>query len=189
MPAHLKPLVDEILRTYRLPPTGLHGVAHWARVLENGRRLAGETGAEIAVVELFAVFHDARRVNEGHDPDHGPRGAKLATKLRGSLFELEEGAFRLLCRACEGHTHELTHPDVTIQTCWDADRLDLGRVGIEPHPSRLCTEAARRPETRKWADGRACFQFLPDFVLTAWDIDLQGDHTESRFEEPPTDDE
>ena len=29
---------------------------------------------------------------------------------------------------------------------WDADRLDLGRVGIRPAPKRLCTDAARAPE-------------------------------------------
>jgi hypothetical protein len=36
------------------------------------------------------------------------------------------------------------HPDVTIQTCWDADRLDLGRVGIRPDPARMGTEAGKR---------------------------------------------
>jgi len=33
-----------------------------------------------------------------------------------------------------------------VQTCWDADRLDLGRVGKKPDPLRLCTAAARKPE-------------------------------------------
>ena len=55
--------------------------------------------------------------------------------------------------SCIGHTHERTHPDVTVQTCWDADRLDLGRVGITPHPSRLCIEVTRRAETIRWANG------------------------------------
>jgi uncharacterized protein len=30
----------------------------------------------------------------------------------------------------------------TIQTCWDADRLDLGRVGIIPAPKYLSKKAA-----------------------------------------------
>jgi uncharacterized protein len=78
----------------------------------------------------------------------------------------------VLYRACEGHTHERTHPDVTIQTCWDADRLDLGRVGITPHPSRLCTGAAREQEMIKWADGRASMGFIPTLVREEWEIRL-----------------
>ena len=55
---------------------------------------------------------------------------------------------------------------------WDGDRLDLGRVGITPHPSRLCTEVVRRPETIRWADGRATFRVIPEFVREEWGIDL-----------------
>jgi uncharacterized protein len=45
--------------------------------------------------------------------------------------------------------------DVTVQTCWDADRLDLGRVGIRPVASRLCTPAARAPDVIAWAYARS----------------------------------
>jgi uncharacterized protein len=172
IPLHIPLILHAILEDYALPWDGHHGIAHWARVLENGLRLAGETGANIEVVRLFAILHDSRRINEGSDPDHGPRAAEFASSLRGRLFDLPEPEFRLLHRACSGHTHERTHPDVTIRTCWDADRLDLGRVGITPHPSRLCTEAARRPEIIKWADGRASFYVVPKFVWDEWGIDL-----------------
>jgi uncharacterized protein len=168
-------ILHAVLVDYALPWGGYHGVAHWARVLENGLRLAGETGANVEVVSLFALLHDSRRINEGWDPDHGPRAAEFASSLRGRLFDLPDPEFRLLNRACAGHTHERTHPDVTVQTCWDADRLDLGRVGITPHPSRLCTEAARRPETIRWADGRASSRVVPGFVREEWGIDLVGD--------------
>ena len=166
---NLKPVLQAILADYALPLGGYHGVAHWARVLENGRRLAEETGANITVVSLFAVLHDSRRINEGHDPDHGRRAARFAGTLRGNVFELDDHGFRLLCRACEGHTDERTHPDVTIRTCWDSDRLDLGRVGITPHPSRLCTDIAREAETIHWAHGRASFGVVPEFVLSEWE--------------------
>jgi uncharacterized protein len=40
------PLVlKAVLEDYALPLNGDHGVSHWARVLENGHRLAEETGA------------------------------------------------------------------------------------------------------------------------------------------------
>jgi uncharacterized protein len=42
-----------------------------------------------------------------------------------------------------------------FQTGWDADRLDLRRVAITPHPNRLYTEVATRPETIQCADGGA----------------------------------
>jgi uncharacterized protein len=45
--------------------------------------------------------------------------------------------------------------DVTVRTCWDADRLDLGRVGIRPDPHYLCTEAARDAEVLAWAYRRS----------------------------------
>jgi uncharacterized protein len=62
----LKPLIHSILAQYALPLNGCHGVAHWARVLENGQRLVKETGASIAVVSLFAVLHDSQRQNLDH---------------------------------------------------------------------------------------------------------------------------
>jgi uncharacterized protein len=172
MHGDLRPILRALLDDYALPLDGDHGVAHWARVLENGLRVAETTGADVEVVRLFAIFHDCRRVSECADGGHGPRAAAFAQERRGVLLpHLTDGQFRLLHRACAGHTHELTHPDVTIQTCYDADRLDLGRVGITPHPSRLCTEFARRPETIAWADGRARFGVVPDFVREAWGLD------------------
>ena len=100
------------------------------------------------------------------------RSSGTARALRGRLFDLADHEFRLLYRACAGHTHERTHPDATVQTCWDADRLDLGRVGITPYPSRLCTEVARRPETIEWADCRATFGIVPALVREESGIEL-----------------
>ena len=168
---NLKLIVDAILEDYALPIFGDHGVSHWARVLENGCKLAEINGANTTVVSLFAVFHDSRRVNECTDPDHGLRGADFARELRGQLLEVTDHEFNLLCRACEGHTHERTHPDVTIQTCWDSDRLDLGRVGITPHPDKLCTDAAKTKAMIQWADGRASFRIVPKFVIDDWGIE------------------
>jgi uncharacterized protein len=49
----------------------------------------------------------------------------------------------LLMEACRGHSDGQLVADVTVMTCWDADRLDLGRVGIRPDPKRLCSDIAR----------------------------------------------
>lgn len=172
MPLNLPLIVRMILDKYTLPRDGTHGVGHWARVLENGIRLAKETDATVEVVTLFAVFHDSKRVNESADRGHGRRGAEFAAELRGHFFDLPDDDFGLLCKACSEHTDGQIHDDTTVRTCWDADRLDLGRVGITPHPSRLCTYAAKTPEMIKWANGRASFGVVPEFVTDEWGVEL-----------------
>jgi uncharacterized protein len=165
-----KELVQSILDQYTLPWGGTHGVSHWARVLENGLILAELTGAKVEVVQLFAIFHDSRRINEHRDPGHGLRGGDLALALRGQLFELPDEDFQLLHTACAHHTDGLIEGDVTVQTCWDADRLDLGRSGIRPRAKRLCTAAARDPELMRWADERSCTRLVPTLVSSDWEI-------------------
>jgi len=165
-------LIRLILRRYTLPLAGTHGVPHWARVLENGRRLAEGTGARKDIVELFAVFHDCQRINEGFDDGHGHRGAELARDLRGVVYELDDKAFALLMRACDLHTEGYLDGDVTLRTCWDADRLDLGRVGITPQSEKLCTEEARNPGLFQWAVSRSERLFVPALVSEDWGLRL-----------------
>jgi uncharacterized protein len=138
-------------------------------VLENGLRLAEATGASPEVVTLFALFHDSRRVNECTDPEHGRRGADFAASLRGRLFQLTDQEFQLFYDACCLHTDGLTDGDIALQTCWDADRLDLFRIGVTPRPDRLCTDEARRPEIIAWACHRAQRDHVPDCVRHFWD--------------------
>lgn len=148
-------LIAAIRSQYRLRWDGIHGLAHWERVRENGLRLAGHTGARADVVEFFAYFHDACRNNDSHDPDHGARGAVLARALAGSVFDLDVEGLGLLVEACTGHTRGETSAGITVATCWDADRLDLARVGKRPRPERLCTAAARDPAIIAWACDRS----------------------------------
>ena len=107
-------IVREILSEYALPARGRHGVDHWARVLENGLRLAESTGANVRVVTLFALFHDSRRVNEHLDEGHGLRGGEFAKSLRTRLFDLEDSEFDLFYKACHFHTDGYTEGDVTL---------------------------------------------------------------------------
>jgi uncharacterized protein len=167
-------LFQAIYGQYAQSPGGTHGISHWARVLENGRLLASRTdGANLYVVELFSVFHDSRRVTEKRDPDHGRRGAELALELRGKAFDLTDHEFSLLYDACVRHTDGDTQADVTIQVCWDSDRLDLGRVNIIPEPKKLCTRAARNPEVISWALDRSRIRFEPDLMVSEWGMDLR----------------
>jgi uncharacterized protein len=173
-------LIQTILNEYPLSWKGVHGITHWARVLENGLRLASYTGARIHVVSLFAVFHDSQRSNESLDPGHGRRGAELAKSLRGKAFHLSDEDFALLETACAYHTDRLTAGKITVQTCWDADRLDLGRAGIIPDPRYLCTAAAKEPELLAWSHERSCLQYEPG-ICKDWGIRERGDLLSSRF--------
>ena len=162
-------LIRTIRVGYTLPWYGLHGIGHWARVRDIGLRLATRTGASRAVVELFAIFHDACRRNDAHDPEHGRRGAECAASLLGTRFHLADEEFALLHTACTDHTNGLMEADRTIQTCWDADRLDLGRVGIVPDPERLCTDAAKNPAMIRWAVANSRASHAPSIVHQVWD--------------------
>jgi uncharacterized protein len=150
-----KPLLEMIRDQSSLSADGFHGLDHWVRVLANGRKLAVITGANLKVVELFAAFHDSRRLNEGYDPEHGARGAAFAREMRGEWFDATDHEMEFLVLACEQHSDGVTKADITVQTCWDADRLDLGRVGTKPDARYLCTDAAKDPKMIKWAHNRA----------------------------------
>jgi uncharacterized protein len=126
-----------------------HGDLHWQAVAHAGLQLLPEVpGCDGEVLFLFALFHDSQRWNEDDDPGHGGRGAALARELHdhgSGGFELGEERLRLLCAACEGHTDGGSSEDPTIGACWDADRLNLWRVGTPPAPRFLSTHAARDP--------------------------------------------
>ena len=136
--------IDCLRAEYRLDWNGVHGVAHWARVRVNGLRLALHNGADTRIVEYFAFLHDTCRQTDGRDHGHGQRAASFARSIRKSLIKLGDDEFDLLIAAVEGHTHGQAHENLTISTCWDADRLDLTRIGITPDPARLCTAVGRK---------------------------------------------
>ncbi len=121
----------------------IHGPNHWRRVDENVQLLAKDTGADIIVVRLFAYLHDVCRLNDGRDRMHGPRAADKLSELPESLIKITDEQMQLLEYAIRHHTDGVTSNDPTIGTCWDADRLDLGRVYITPKASRMSTLAGK----------------------------------------------
>lgn len=129
---------------HRLGEHSLHGPSHWERVEAHGRRLAAATaGADEVVVRLFGILHDVERQNESYDPQHGPRAAKLIRHFRDDLFAITDDQLELLTYACQCHADGFTSDDPTIGCCWDADRLDLPRVGIRPESTYMSTPMGR----------------------------------------------
>ena len=136
-------LIDFVRSEFRLDWEGIHGAPHWSRVRRNGLILAESIGANTRVVEYFAFIHDLGRENDYQDPEHGYRAAAIAENIAGDLIDVTQSELDLLMEACRDHSDGQLTADITVMTCWDADRLDLGRVGIRPDPNRLCSDAAR----------------------------------------------
>lgn len=130
-------LVRHLRQQFKIDWWGHHGIAHGH------------------VVELFAYFHDSRRINEHQDEGHGLSGAQFAKYLKGKLFEATDHEMDLLCYACEHQSDGMIQGDPTALTCWDADRLDLGRVGITPKARYLCTDVARTEVSMTRANRRS----------------------------------
>ncbi len=131
---------------FRLDWMGIHGSPHWARVLLNGTYLAEKENARLDVITLFAFLHDHEREHDNSDYTHGMRASKNAVLLRDKYFTIDDEGFALLQYAMDRHSDGDTQADITVQCCWDADRLDLGRVGYYPDANRLCTQSAKDPE-------------------------------------------
>ena len=100
-------------------------------------------------------FHDNQRYNDQNDPDHGRRASQLIRDRFSKTLNLTLEEMNLLCAACEGHNDGQTEGDITVQTCWDSDRLDLWRVGIMPRTEYLCTDAAKEANNMAWAIERS----------------------------------
>jgi uncharacterized protein len=107
--------------------------------------MAEKNGADRKVVELFAFLHDScRELDSSSDVDHGKRAAKFAEALyEKNIIKISEYQLGTLPIACEFHSVEGYSSNLTVHTCWDADRLDLGRVGIIPDRNRLCSYEAQ----------------------------------------------
>ena len=145
---------------------GVHGVPHWTRVWHHGRRLAAASDVDPAILAWFAFLHDSQRHNEYTDPLHGARAADFAVRLRrtGVITELGAADFERLCEAMRLHSDGRTEGDAVLRACWDADRLDLLRVGIEPDPRYLCTAYAKQPDTIHAANRLAVARRVPPAV-------------------------
>ncbi|MCU7834762.1 MAG: hypothetical protein KZQ83_05835 [gamma proteobacterium symbiont of Taylorina sp.] len=159
-----KKLLQIIKTTFRLNWKGVHGLSHWARVRVNGLLIAQQNGANQRVIELFAFLHDVKREAEFNDPEHGERAARFIENLSNDLLAINDQEKQLLCYACEYHSKGLVEGDLTVRSCWDADRLDLGRGGQRPDTKKLCTDIAKRASFFEKAYQRAIYQHISKSV-------------------------
>ena len=126
----------------------IHGLNHWQRVEKFGLMIADTNNADKKVVSLFAYLHDARRLNDFDDVDHGLRAAQLLDELiDAGLIILDNKQYQQLRLALACHNLDNAKSnDQTVLTCWDADRLDLWRDDIMPNPNFMFTNYGKSME-------------------------------------------
>lgn len=152
--------IDE-LRQFTYIDSRLHGPAHWVRVHRFGTMLANSLNLserEARCVEVFSFTHDLARIDDGGGNQHAIDGAIHAFKVMDAIFpDLDEAQQQLISAAIRYHSDGLRadeayyrgfieinewSEDVLINTvgcCFDADRLDLLRLGVEPHERYMST--------------------------------------------------
>ena len=132
---------------------GIHGLSHAQRVEKFGLMLAEKTDADRDVIIWFAYLHDSQRTDDGFDFNHGPDAARFVDTIRNAfLQELSDTQISKLKEACRLHTSTHRTWDITIDTCFDADRLDLPRVGNMPDPKRMATEQGAKYAGRSYIE-------------------------------------
>jgi uncharacterized protein len=151
----VQPALQAVLDAVRiLSPSSrspVHGEDHWRRVVTNGLDMTAEVGADPLLVVLFGIFQDSMRFSEHRDDGHGRRGGFLARCLNAELMGLSDERLDLLDLACRSHTDGTTSDDPTIGVCWDADRLDLCRLGRQVDPRAMSTAPGRTPPVQERA--------------------------------------
>ena len=125
------------------PEGSIHGPTHWRRVSRLGLRIAANEGGDLLVVAVFAACHDVAREHDGVDFEHGPNAVERIRRELADDLDLSPEQFELLYGAIERHTEGEVTRDPTIGACWDADRLDLVRIGFDIDRKRLSTRTAR----------------------------------------------
>ena len=150
----LPKIIQIVKDQFRLDLHGDHGIFHWEQVEHIGRYLGKHyPGADFKIISLFAYLHDSRVENEFRDPHHGTRSAVFLRELysKGAL-KVSQLQYQKLEFACRHHSDSTKiSNDITVQICWDGDRLDLWRVGEIPNAQYLNTQIAKQRETIGWA--------------------------------------
>jgi uncharacterized protein len=172
----LRAMAEAAKAAFKLPTHSIHGPAHWLRVMRNGREIVARTPqADGFVVDLFALLHDCQRRDDGADLGHGRRAADFVTALgRAGRLMLSQAQIVALVTACADHERGRTTPDPTIGACWDADRLDLARLGRRPIGRLLSTAAARDPEIQAGAWQRGVAGRVDADLATACGMGVRG---------------
>lgn len=158
------------LEPFRKSDSILHGPAHWARVFHFGKLLSEKMSLPLQqrqCIQVFAWTHDLARWDDNGGNEHAIAGAYYLDEVVPALFaHLVHDQRELIRAAIRHHADSLAAEEAfhsgwfidlpweksdllnTIGCCWDADRLDLLRLGIEPDHARMSTPYWEEPLPR-----------------------------------------
>ena len=156
-----------------------HGFLHSKYVEAFGLLMAGEYAKENIVVDKdvvqwFAYLHDCMAKSGKYDPNHGEKAAIYIDEIRNDyLQDLSEIQIEKLKKACTLHSTTLATGDITIDVCFDADRLDSPKFGRVTDPEKMATRIgkdlayARIDALRLFVKPsvRDLFQFSDDYIV------------------------
>jgi uncharacterized protein len=143
-------LISLIKEELQIDFHGIHGIRHWQNVFYNTQILSSHYNINSEVFELFSLLHDSKREDEYLDRHHGKRAAAFVEELiqNNIINNLSQQDVDRLRYACANHTYSDKKPplynDLIVQICFDSDRLDIGRVGVEVDPYYLSTSYAKK---------------------------------------------
>jgi uncharacterized protein len=151
----------ELVKPFAKMDSEIHGQRHWSHVRRLGLELGNLlnlTDEQLRCIELFALTHDLARTNDGKNTVHSDDGSYLFVDVAKEVFPLLDGEQRGLIQICiKHHSDGITAEEAylnqsfrhiawreddiinTVGCCWDADRLDLLRLGIEPNGKYMST--------------------------------------------------
>ncbi len=125
----------------------LHGISHLRRVAILSGRLANAVGEVVEAAVVMGFLHDCARKNDGNDLEHAHDSAVLARELTERFYPHLD--VDRICDAIEGHAGGEVTTDPLSACLWDADRLELKRIGRTIDLDLLSTKVAKRLARRR----------------------------------------
>ena len=127
------------------------------------------TFVDADVVKWFAYLHDFTKMKMS--VGHGESAADYIKTIRHTILsDLSDSQIVTLQMACALHMTTRETEDMTINVCFDADRLDIQRHGIATDPQKMATDLGKRLAKYGYAS-------LLDFLYT--DIGVRDSFTYS----------
>lgn len=151
----------EKLKHHTFFDSHIHGERHWSHVNHLGMKLADLmklNPIQKRCVEVFSWTHDLARKDDNGGNEHAIEGARYFAREVVTLFpDIDEIQIEIIAAAIKYHSdglcseeahhmgffeHINVHKEDVIRIigcCWDADRLDLIRLGIPPREKYMST--------------------------------------------------